>query len=175
MTHHRLFHGKIIEQRMRRPTYAYAYIPGEKSSARKDTKINEERRSVLEYRNTLYTLSERDTGPFSRRTGIIISSAPCRDRYDEHGPVKGARGEATMKRTSAAASQRKEDGDRRQRKVEIYVTGESASIACCKRAGSCPAPGYTVPVINMRLTEWDRCFSCYTVPSYYVTSIEKRS
>lgn len=21
---------------------------------------------------------------------------------------------------------------------EIYVTGESASIACCKRAGSCP-------------------------------------
>lgn len=114
MTHHRLFHGKIIEQRMRRPTYAYAYIPGEKSSARKDTKINEERRSVLEYRNTLYTLSERDTGPFSRRTGIIISSAPCRDRYDEHGPVKGARGEATMKRTSAAASR----GKRRRQKTE---------------------------------------------------------
>lgn len=77
----RLFHGKIIEQRMRVPPMR-TYIPGEKSSARKDTKINEERRSVLEYRNTLYTLSERDTGPFSRRTGIIISSAPCRDRYE---------------------------------------------------------------------------------------------
>ena len=35
------------------------------------------------------------------------------------------------------------DGERerereRERQVEIYVTGESASIACCKRAGSCP-------------------------------------
>lgn len=26
----------------------------------------------------------------------------------------------------------------RETGVEIYVTGESASIACCKRAGSCP-------------------------------------
>lgn len=109
----RLFHGKIIEQRMRVPPMR-TYIPGEKSSARKDTKINEERRSVLEYRNTLYTLSERDTGPFSRRTGIIISSAPCRDRY-EHGPVKGARGEATMKRTSAAASRGKRWREDRER------------------------------------------------------------
>lgn len=110
----RLFHGKIIEQRMRVPPMR-TYIPGEKSSARKDTKINEERRSVLEYRNTLYTLSERDTGPFSRRTGIIISSAPCRDRY-EHGPVKGARGEATMKRTSAAEER---DGEKTEKGRDI--------------------------------------------------------
>jgi hypothetical protein len=34
---------------------------------------------------------------------------------------------------------RREKGKReRKRGVEIYVTGESASIACCKRAGSCP-------------------------------------
>lgn len=168
----RLFHGKIIEQRMRVPPMR-TYIPGEKSSARKDTKINEERRSVLEYRNTLYTLSERDTGPFSRRTGIIISSAPCRDRYEARTSER-SEGWGDDEADQRSGRPRKET-ERRQRKVEIYVTGESASIACCKRAGSCPAPGYTVPAINMRLTEWDRCFRCYTVPSYYVTSIEKRS
>lgn len=158
---------------MRRPTYAYAYIPGEKSSARKDTKINEERRSVLEYRNTLYTLSERDTGPFSRRTGIIISSAPCRDRYDEHGPVKGARGEATMKRTSAAASRgkRTETEDRERSRYTLQVR------ARVSRAANEPAAARLLATRSQLLIcDWPSGTDALVVTPYHpITSRQSRN
>lgn len=66
-----------------------------------------------------------------RELGIIIS----RDRYGHEEDAY----EGLQRRQRRRTEERRTEGTReREREVEIYVTGESASIACCKRAGSCP-------------------------------------
>lgn len=144
------------------PRRAGVYIPDERSGiSLLCSNIGTPNRHTLTDRYIRRSLADS-------QAGIIISSAPLGDRYRHE---EGERDVWALFINEDGRSWRDKEGEQTERETRKKETERERGVQdiryrwereyrVLQTSRQLPASGYTVSGINMRLTEWDRCFCC---------------